>query len=92
MRGVQGHDGGYPCPFSLTPQPFRLQVMAYEACRDVMEALRSKYSGPLQVRPLQYKWIAFVKSCVRHRCAGCVWRWPTTLPLPPCHEPWTALW
>ena len=27
-----------------------LQVMAYEACRDVMEALRAKYSGPLQVR------------------------------------------
>lgn len=26
-----------------------LQVMAYEACRDVMEALRAKYSGPLQV-------------------------------------------
>jgi hypothetical protein len=25
------------------------QVMAYEACRDVMEALRAKYSGPLQV-------------------------------------------
>ncbi len=25
------------------------QVMAYEACRDVMEALRTKYSGPLQV-------------------------------------------
>ena len=24
--------------------------MAYEACRDVMEALRSKYSGPLQAR------------------------------------------
>ena len=25
--------------------------MAYEACRDVMEALRAKYSGPLQVLP-----------------------------------------
>lgn len=27
--------------------------MAYEACRDVMEALRSKYSGPLQARERQ---------------------------------------
>ena len=27
-----------------------LQVMAYEACRDVMESLRAKYSGPLQVQ------------------------------------------
>ena len=27
-----------------------IEVMAYEACRDVMEALRTKYSGPLQVR------------------------------------------
>lgn len=26
-----------------------MQVMAYEACREVMEALRAKYSGPLQV-------------------------------------------
>ncbi|KAL4854024.1 Transcription-associated protein 1 [Chlorella vulgaris] len=26
-----------------------IEVMAYEACRDVMEALRAKYSGPLQV-------------------------------------------
>jgi hypothetical protein len=29
--------------------PHCVQVMAYEACRDVMEALRAKYSGPLQV-------------------------------------------
>lgn len=35
---------------NLPPYPPSKQVMAYEACRDVMEALRSKYSGPLQVR------------------------------------------
>jgi transformation/transcription domain-associated protein len=29
-----------------------IEVMAYEACREVMEALRAKYSGPLQVLQL----------------------------------------
>lgn len=34
--------------------------MAYEACRDVMEALRAKYSGPLQVSevlPSRQVWV-----------------------------------
>lgn len=39
------------CDQSLFPH---IQVMAYEACRDVMEALRAKYSGPLQASEVIY--------------------------------------
>ncbi|KAL4439666.1 hypothetical protein ABPG75_002667 [Micractinium tetrahymenae] len=41
----QQEQGRPPSPQIEKP----IEVMAYEACRDVMEALRAKYSGPLQV-------------------------------------------